>query len=274
MDKFVRKKAREESTEDNVEVLSDDKEERRINAFEKKISEQGVTEGRVTPSKNQIQPKMKKQASRLERAQSELLASCESCPEGFRQSEIPEYYAVLNEHDLVIKENEDLRSFVKYLTDKISSLHNGDENIAIISDMPKLLQALVQCHKDNNDKKTKRMALQSKNLPLPVLSTVAAHAEKTTNHIVEGEFRFPELVQYLEDRKLGKEIWLSEDGTRIKVQVQYDTRTNQLVGLVPQLDRNGLPKVSSFVADSAENTRQLQAATTRAMANLINIVGI
>ncbi|KAK3917588.1 Bifunctional aspartokinase/homoserine dehydrogenase 2, chloroplastic [Frankliniella fusca] len=156
---------------------------------------------------------MKKQASRLERAQSELLASCESCPEGFRQSEIPEYYAVLNEHDLVIKENEDLRSFVKYLTDKISSLHN-------------------------------------------VLSTVAAHAEKSTNHIVEGEFRFPELVQYLEDRKLGKEIWLSDDGTRIKVQVQYDTRTNQLVGLVPQLDRNGLPKVSSFVADSAENIKQ------------------
>ncbi|KAE8739820.1 hypothetical protein FOCC_FOCC014670 [Frankliniella occidentalis] len=145
--------------------------------------------------------------------------------------------------------------------------------------MPKLLQALVQCHKDNKDKKPtgrrykdeliKNFSISSrdlagkqsyefwcKNLPMPALSTVAVYAEKSTDHFVEGEFRFPELVKYLDDRNLGREVWLSEDGTRIKVQVQYDPRTNQLVGLVPELDKNGLPKVASFVADSAENIKQ------------------
>lgn len=235
-----------------------------------------MTEGRVTPTKEQSKPR-KKQPSRLERRRSKLRSSCDSCPEGYRQSQLTEFFKVLNVHDMIIKENEDLKLFVKYLTEKITSLdQNNDDNIAIISDMPVLMQALVKCHKNNKNKTPTAWRYKdelirnfsifsrdlagkqsyefwSKNLPLPSLSSVALYSDKCSKPIVEGEFRFQELVKYLDDRKLGREIWVSEDATRIKVKVQYDARRNQLVGLVPNLDKNGLPKVGSFVADSAEN---------------------
>jgi hypothetical protein len=44
---------------------------------------------------------------------------------------------------------------------------------------------------------------------------------------------------------------MSEDATRIVTRVEFDPATNQLVGLVPPLDKNGMPIKLHFPADSA-----------------------
>jgi hypothetical protein len=47
-------------------------------------------------------------------------------------------------------------------------------------------------------------------------------------------------------------VAVSEDGTRITSRIEYDSKNNQLVGLVAPLDRNGIPKKLYFSASSAK----------------------
>lgn len=93
-----------------------------------------------------------------------------------------------------------------------------------------------------------------KNLPhaLPSLTTTNRFIARTHYNIVEGELRCDELRTYLTERNLPLSVSLSEDQTRIINRVQYDSSTNQLLGFVPPLNKNGLPIPFSFKARSAE----------------------
>jgi hypothetical protein len=77
------------------------------------------------------------------------------------------------------------------------------------------------------------------------------------NKIVEGQLRMSELKDFLVSNNLPLKVWISEDGTRILDKVEYDPQTNQLVGLVLPLEKDGMPKVLSHEADCARNIESL-----------------
>ncbi|CAG9820579.1 unnamed protein product [Phaedon cochleariae] len=67
----------------------------------------------------------------------------------------------------------------------------------------------------------------------------------------EGVFDYDGLCKYLEDRNLPKVVWISEDGTRVTGRIEYDSKSNKLVGFtLPLID--GLPKTNTFIATSAK----------------------
>lgn len=79
------------------------------------------------------------------------------------------------------------------------------------------------------------------------------HIHKDKEQLIEGKLRCSELVAHLERTNSPKSVFLSEDATGIVQKVIYDARSNQLIGLVlPLNDLNGMPKMFSFGAQSAE----------------------
>lgn len=216
-----------------------------------------------------------------ERKRRELEKSAESCAQGQRQSTIQDYFNVLNEHDLILKENEELHHFVKSLIDRVSQLKQNDsKNDIIISTMPTLLQALIKTHQNNygrqkqgfryKDELIRNFSMYSKdlggkqvfdfwstNLPLPSPSAVAHYSKNSSQPVIEGEFRWKELSEYLDNLNLEREVNICEDGTRIKGKPELDSSTNQIIGFVPPLDENGLPKLNSFDATFPENIERM-----------------
>lgn len=87
---------------------------------------------------------------------------------------------------------------------------------------------------------------------LPSLVSTNRYVQKSNCHITEGILRSQELLLYLKERNLPLVVALSEDATRIIGRVQYDSKTNQIVGFaLPVSKRNGLPIPFSFSAGSA-----------------------
>lgn len=90
-------------------------------------------------------------------------------------------------------------------------------------------------------------------LSLPSLSSVNRYIRKMNTNIVEGVLRTHELAAYLKERELPLTVALSEDATRITGVVQYDVRTNQLMGFaLPINSTNGIPIPYSFKARTAD----------------------
>lgn len=71
--------------------------------------------------------------------------------------------------------------------------------------------------------------------------------------IIEGELRCSALSRYLDELKLKKSVWLSEDASGIIAKIEYDPMTNQLIGLVLPFNNDGIPVAHSFMANSAED---------------------
>lgn len=72
------------------------------------------------------------------------------------------------------------------------------------------------------------------NLPgcFPSISTTNRYIHRTDHTIIEGELRTKELYDYLVENKQPLWVILSEDATRVSNRVQYDIRSNQLIGFV------------------------------------------
>lgn len=67
-----------------------------------------------------------------------------------------------------------------------------------------------------------------------------------------GKLYVDELHNYLHSNNMIKAGVISEDSTRLQKRVEYDRKTNQLIGLVAPLDpRTGLPFEDFFDANSA-----------------------
>lgn len=85
---------------------------------------------------------------------------------------------------------------------------------------------------------------------LPSVSTLARYVSNNGSRPLEGFLRFEELNQFLEERCLPKIIWISEDATRINGRLEYDSKTNTIVGLTLPL-KQGLPVTDTYKATSA-----------------------
>lgn len=82
------------------------------------------------------------------------------------------------------------------------------------------------------------------------------HADKET--IVEGELRCKELSEHLNRTHSPRAVFLSEDGTGVICKVVYDSRTNQLVGIVIPLDSTtGIPKKMYIAATTEEEIKKI-----------------
>lgn len=75
--------------------------------------------------------------------------------------------------------------------------------------------------------------------------------------MVEGVLRTKELAEYLNARDLEPFVSLSKDATRITGTIQYDSKTNQLIGFVlPINENNGMPIPYTYQARSATEILQ------------------
>lgn len=87
---------------------------------------------------------------------------------------------------------------------------------------------------------------------IPSLPSINRYIQSSHYHIIEGVLRAEELRIYLEERKLPYIVSLSEDATVIIGRVQYDPRTNQIVGFVlPLNSQTGMPIPFAFPARNA-----------------------
>lgn len=87
----------------------------------------------------------------------------------------------------------------------------------------------------------------------PSLSATNKYIHRPDHGLIEGEIRSQELLVYLKGRNQPLWVALSEDGTKIENRIQYDPRTNQLIGFVlPTNQETGMPQPFVFKALSAE----------------------
>lgn len=90
------------------------------------------------------------------------------------------------------------------------------------------------------------------NLPLPSLSSISTYMYDELPTPIEGSVRTEALLEFLQNKNLPKVVWISEDATRISEKIEYDPKSNQLIGFVPALNKiTGFPVLQSFPADSA-----------------------
>lgn len=78
-------------------------------------------------------------------------------------------------------------------------------------------------------------------LALPSLSRINYFVQNTHKTVIEGVLRSEELLIYLKERNLDLTVSLSEDATFVVDRVQFDSKRNQLVGLVLPMNQNGMP---------------------------------
>lgn len=89
---------------------------------------------------------------------------------------------------------------------------------------------------------------------LPSLSATNKYIQKYEYRVDEGIFRAKQLKSYLIERNLPLIVSLSEDGTRISNRIEYDSKTNQVVGFVlPTCNKTGMPIPFSYPAKSAQD---------------------
>lgn len=83
------------------------------------------------------------------------------------------------------------------------------------------------------------------------------YIQKKKLQVFEGQLRIKELKAYLIKIKAPLCVWLSEDGSGIVPKVDYDAKSNQLVGLtLPINELTGMPKQKSFLAISLQKIRE------------------
>jgi len=98
---------------------------------------------------------------------------------------------------------------------------------------------------------------------LPSITTIFRYLDNTQSKVIEGSFRFNELRVHLIKKDLPLKIWLSEDATRITGKIEYDVKSNKIVGFVLPL-MNGCPVPNAFIASSAKTIAQYFNSESRA----------
>lgn len=75
---------------------------------------------------------------------------------------------------------------------------------------------------------------------------------------MEGQLRIGELLEFLKHISAKKHVFISEDASGIIENVNYDSTTNQMVGLVlPLASKTGMPIPFSLNATSAKEIQRL-----------------
>lgn len=107
---------------------------------------------------------------------------------------------------------------------------------------------------------------------IPSISAVDKYIQTSNCDVFEGVPRCNELQNYLRDNNLPLAVHISEDATRIVGRVEYDSKTNQIMGFVlPINDDNGLPIPFSYPAKSGEDILA-HFSTGNRLSSFVNVV--
>lgn len=87
--------------------------------------------------------------------------------------------------------------------------------------------------------------------------------------MIESDFRFNELRAFLIKKNLPLKLWISENATRITGKIEYNVKSNKVVGFVLPLG-NGCPLTNSFIANSANSIAQYFDSEIRA--NVVYVI--
>lgn len=210
------------------------------------------------------------QYSRSTRNKRKLESAAEEC------QKIDVYFPIIQKIDKVLVENLELKKQL-HLAMKNSFRNSQVELTDGTEDGTKVLSMLLECAKNNAGKKPGGLRYSAtikelgtllytlggptlygiicSNLPFPSISNVRRNLLSSTP-LKECVFRMKELKELLLRRKLPLRVYASEDGTVVTGRIQYDSRSNQLVGFVPALDDCGLPIPESFPATSAAQMQE------------------
>lgn len=97
------------------------------------------------------------------------------------------------------------------------------------------------------------------------------HIDK--NVVIEGDLRCDDLRQHFIKNKSDPEsemfVFLSEDGSGIVKRPTYDSKTQQLVGIVLPLKENGMPKTMCFTPRSAEEIENFMKLEQSALVYIV-----
>ncbi|CAG9814589.1 unnamed protein product [Phaedon cochleariae] len=97
---------------------------------------------------------------------------------------------------------------------------------------------------------------------LPSITTIQRNIFTQEDSFIESQVRFDKLKDFLEKRNYPKNIWISEDQTGITGRIQYDSKTNNIVGFVLPL-RDGLPITNYFQAKTASEIELIFLTQTK-----------
>lgn len=107
---------------------------------------------------------------------------------------------------------------------------------------------------------------------LPSLISTNRYINTARFFVPEGVLRCQELHQYLNDRNLPLAISLSEDATRIVGRLQYNRKTNQIIGFtLPTDSRTGMPIPLSYPANNAQCILDHFAAN-HSISSFVNVI--
>lgn len=91
----------------------------------------------------------------------------------------------------------------------------------------------------------------------PDIRTCQQHLKKMSRNVESDYLRLLEFTRYLEDNDLPRVFVMSEDATRISGGIGYNSIKDQIYGLVPPIDTNGMPVRNFFVASSPMQVKAL-----------------
>lgn len=209
------------------------------------------------------------------------------------QPQILYFFPILNELELLLQKNDELKLKLTnslIINNKITS---DSFSLNTRNNLTTFMKDLLIMSDKNSEKKDKGKRYDEniksfasfifvlggrglyeclrQNLSLPAVSTVLNHISREKTTVTEGFLRIEELLTFLKDRNLSKNIWLSEDQTRVISKVEYDSKTNQLVGFVlPLNSETGMPILSSFPANNASDI--VNSFDSNEISNLVNVI--
>lgn len=85
---------------------------------------------------------------------------------------------------------------------------------------------------------------------LPSITSLNRFISSRRDIVVEGEYRFKQLKQFVLEKDLPLCVWVSEDATRLTSKIEYDPISNKIICFVLPFD-NGLANVNAYLATSA-----------------------
>jgi len=210
----------------------------------------------------------------------------------FKQTLITNYIPVLDEVSKLMENNENLRNM---LVRNIEETEGDNVLSGVLSvrsavlDSNSLLKCLYECaeknqksskykHRNRFDEELKKFSTYifivggrllyetlhaNMDRVLPSITTIFRYLDNTQSKVIEGSFRFNELRVHLIKKNLPLKIWISEDATRITGKIEYDIKSNNIVGFVLPL-MNGCPVPNAFIASSAKTIAQYFNSESRA----------
>jgi len=180
---------------------------------------------------------------------------------------ITDYFKILNEIEILAKENEKLSNLIKQCGTNPYNVGSGHGLTPILKQM--LLNTEKNACKYPTQRRHSELLKKfatalfiysgplcyefiHQNMPhaLPSLRSVQKIIHSQYKTMDEGRFRFNDLAEHINDHSAPKVVSIGEDATRVIGRVDYDSETDRCVGFVLPVDDFGLPLFDSFLATS------------------------